>query len=138
MQNQKLENSQIIILDLFAFFTCSKIKFMQQLPWLPYEEADGEFTQSMTKDRTLVNSVVSGGWHSFLTSASPDAGTVREPFHAAAAKNCFSNSVILPFQLALQWLKGSVTGFLSTQIQFGMFMRKNSVFNVINSLNFQS
>lgn len=136
MQNQKLENFLIIILYLFAFSTHSKIKFVQQLHWLLYEEADGEFTQSVAKDRALVNPVVSGGWHSFLRTASTAAGTVREPFHVAVAKNCFSNSVILSFQFALQWLKGSVTGFLSTQILFGKFLRKSSVFNVISSLNF--
>lgn len=63
MQNQKLENFLIIILyPFFAFSACSKIKFVQQLHWILYEEADGDFTQSVAKDRALVNSVVSGGW----------------------------------------------------------------------------
>lgn len=136
MQKQELENFLIVILYLFAFSTCFKIQFVQQLHWLLFEEAGGEFTQSMAKDRALVNSVFSGGWHSFLRAAGTGAGTVREPFHAAVAKNCFSNSAILSFQFALQCLKGSITGFLSTQILFGMFFCKNSVFSVISNLNF--
>jgi len=51
----------MIIMYIFAFCTCSKMKLNSCNSFTDYcnKDADGEFTQTMTKGRALVRSVVS-------------------------------------------------------------------------------